>query len=57
VRIALNVTDGASALVRMDIDYLDAAGRLLARMNGYECVIDPALNDAFRRNTIVPASR
>jgi hypothetical protein len=24
---------------------------LLARMTGYECVIDPALNRAFRRNT------
>jgi hypothetical protein len=36
-----------------EIDFLDAEGKLVARIEGYECVIDPALQRAFRRN--VPA--
>ena len=35
-----------------DIDWLDSAGQLVARMSGYQCVVDASLNDAFRRNTL-----
>ena len=48
------VTDHAAAA---DIDFLDSAGDLVARMEGYECVIDPSLSDAFARNQLVPQGR
>ena len=48
------VTDHAAAA---DIDFLDSAGDLVARMEGYECVIDPSLCDAFARNQLVPQGR
>jgi acyl transferase domain-containing protein/acyl carrier protein len=54
--------DGVRALVRVtkhsdlhavaDIDYHDAAGQLVARIEGYECVMDASLQRAFRRRFI-----
>ena len=35
-----------------DIEFLDAQGELVARIEAYECVIDPSLNQAFRRNRL-----
>jgi acyl transferase domain-containing protein/NAD(P)-dependent dehydrogenase (short-subunit alcohol dehydrogenase family)/acyl carrier protein len=47
--------DRASNLhVLAGIEFLDAEGKLIARIEGCECVIDPALRRAFQRN--VPAS-
>jgi hypothetical protein len=34
------------------IEILDKEQKLLARIEGYECVIDASLNDAFKRNTL-----
>jgi NAD(P)-dependent dehydrogenase (short-subunit alcohol dehydrogenase family)/acyl carrier protein len=54
--------DGVRALVRVtkhsdlhavaDIDYHDAAGQLVARIEGYECVMDASLQRAFRRRVV-----
>jgi acyl transferase domain-containing protein/acyl carrier protein len=50
---AVVVIDRASDLHALaDIDYLDGAGKLIARIEGYECVIDPALERAFKRNLV-----
>jgi NAD(P)-dependent dehydrogenase (short-subunit alcohol dehydrogenase family) len=38
-----------------DMDFLDADGRLIARLEGYECVIDATLDRAYRRNALVTA--
>ena len=34
------------------IDILDKQQKLVARIEGYECVIDASLNEAFKRNTL-----
>jgi NAD(P)-dependent dehydrogenase (short-subunit alcohol dehydrogenase family) len=39
-----------------DIDLLDGAGLVVARLEGCESAIDPALQRAFRRNTVVAAA-
>jgi hypothetical protein len=33
-----------------DVEFVGAGGKLVAKMDGYECVIDASLNDAFKRN-------
>jgi acyl transferase domain-containing protein/acyl carrier protein len=38
------VTEGGAVA---DIDYCDTAGAVIARVHGYECVIDPGLERAF----------
>jgi hypothetical protein len=38
-----------------DIDYLDEHGQVIARLEGYECVIDPALRRAFGRQPLASA--
>ena len=35
-----------------DIEFLDADGQPVARIDSYECVIDASLNQAFRRNRL-----
>ncbi len=35
-----------------DIEFLDADEDLVARLEGYQCVIDLSLNQAFRRNQL-----
>jgi acyl transferase domain-containing protein/NAD(P)-dependent dehydrogenase (short-subunit alcohol dehydrogenase family)/acyl carrier protein len=54
-RIAARVTRDNGTYARADIDITDAAdGSLVARLEDYECVIDPTLNQAFRRNHLAP---
>jgi hypothetical protein len=36
-----------------DIEFHDARGEPVARIESYECVIDPSLNQAFRRNRLI----
>jgi hypothetical protein len=38
-----------------DVDFTDAQGRLVARMEGYEVAIDPTLEKAYHRNVIASA--
>jgi hypothetical protein len=57
VRVALRVTRDSGSVARMDIDYLDARGRVVAQMRDYECVLDGGLRSAFRRNTLLPAAQ
>ncbi|MGL5096981.1 MAG: polyketide synthase dehydratase domain-containing protein, partial [Planctomycetia bacterium] len=40
--------------VKAEIEFLDDAGRLVARMEGYEAAVDGALTAAFRQNTVKP---
>jgi hypothetical protein len=35
-----------------DVEFLDDRGQLIARIDGYECVVDASLNQAFRRNRL-----
>jgi NAD(P)-dependent dehydrogenase (short-subunit alcohol dehydrogenase family) len=37
------------ALAAADVDFVDAEGRLIARLEGYECTVEPSLAEAFRR--------
>ena len=46
---------GAGQIVRAAIEFVDPAGTLIARIEEYECVLDAALNAAFRRNQLEPA--
>ncbi len=50
VRVVARVTKDGPSMALADIDFLDADGRTVARIEGYECVIDSSLNAAFRRN-------
>jgi NAD(P)-dependent dehydrogenase (short-subunit alcohol dehydrogenase family) len=50
VRVNVAVERSTSLHALADIDYLDADGKLVARLEGYECVIDPALQRAFAHN-------
>jgi NAD(P)-dependent dehydrogenase (short-subunit alcohol dehydrogenase family) len=49
IRVTAERNHGASA----DIEFLDrTSGKLIARLENYECVIDPSLQKAFRRNQL-----
>ena len=51
-RIVARVTPGTSPVTRADLLFLDRKGRVIASAEGYECVIDPGLRDAFRLNRL-----
>jgi acyl transferase domain-containing protein/NAD(P)-dependent dehydrogenase (short-subunit alcohol dehydrogenase family) len=53
--IACRVESGNSAVVRAQIDFLAGDGKLVARIDGFECVLDKKLNAAFRRNRLAGA--
>ncbi|HMB06183.1 MAG TPA: SDR family NAD(P)-dependent oxidoreductase, partial [Isosphaeraceae bacterium] len=53
VRIAAQVTQAREHRALADIEFLDADGQLVARIEDYECVIDASLNQAFRHNRLV----
>ncbi|GDY18753.1 hypothetical protein LBMAG56_00980 [Verrucomicrobiota bacterium] len=56
VRVVARVTQATPQKATADIEFLDASGGVLARMEGYECVIDPSLSGAFRRNALGDAA-
>jgi len=49
-RVEIRVTESSPHKARADVDFRDAAGVLVARIESYECVIDASLQSAFRRN-------
>jgi hypothetical protein len=56
VRVVAQVTRDSDLHALADIDYLDERGQVVARLEGYECVIDPALKRAFGRQPLTSAS-
>jgi hypothetical protein len=54
VRVAIRVTKDNGQFARADVDYLDADGQVIARVQDYECVIDRQLDQAFRKNQLAP---
>ena len=49
-RVVLNVTKATDLHAVGDLDFLAGDGQVVARMDGCESVLDPALERAFRRN-------
>jgi hypothetical protein len=56
VRVMAHVTRASDLHALADIDYLDEGGQVIARLEGYECVIDPALRRAFSRQSLTSAT-
>jgi acyl transferase domain-containing protein/NAD(P)-dependent dehydrogenase (short-subunit alcohol dehydrogenase family) len=48
VTVALEVTDATGKRMRGDFTFLDGQGDVIARLTGYEAVMDPLLNRAFK---------
>ncbi|MBW2464018.1 MAG: SDR family NAD(P)-dependent oxidoreductase, partial [Deltaproteobacteria bacterium] len=51
-RIEVRVTEHDAHRATADIDWVSPDGELIARMIGYECVIDRSLIEPFRDNTL-----
>jgi acyl transferase domain-containing protein/NAD(P)-dependent dehydrogenase (short-subunit alcohol dehydrogenase family)/acyl carrier protein len=51
-RVIAAVKEAKPQRATADIVLLDAAGQVVARLDNYECVIDPKLNGAFRRKQL-----
>ncbi|MBW2217192.1 MAG: SDR family NAD(P)-dependent oxidoreductase, partial [Deltaproteobacteria bacterium] len=57
-RIVIRVTNNGEHKALADIDFIDPVkGNLVARIEGYECIIDASLNCAFRCNQLPQESR
>ena len=53
VQVVIRVTSEREHGATADMEFLDRqSGKLVARLNGYECVIDPSLQQAFRQNEL-----
>jgi hypothetical protein len=53
-RIHIHATHATDHSATAAIEFLDHAGNLLARMDGYECVMDATLESAFALNQLAP---
>jgi hypothetical protein len=55
--IRINVINQCESKAAADIDFVDpSTGALVARIEGYECVIDASLNESFQRNKLQGAA-
>jgi hypothetical protein len=52
VTVVIRVTRDDAKFARADIDFLAPDGQVVAQMQDYECVMEPALNAAFRKNQL-----
>ena len=58
VQIVIQVIRENEQGATADMEFFDPeTGKLAARLEGYECVIDASLNSAFRRNRLAPQDR
>ncbi|NVN91187.1 MAG: KR domain-containing protein [Desulfuromonadales bacterium] len=58
VQVVIRVTAEREHGATADMEFLDRqTGKLVARLEGYECVIDPSLAHAFQRNKLSQANR
>ena len=56
VNLNISLTSISKHAATATIEVFNKQNKLLARIEGYECVIDALLNDAFKRNTLeIPA--
>ena len=52
VRIVVQVVQATDHAIRCDVEFLDSAHQVVARMEGCESVADPSLAAAFQRNRL-----
>ena len=53
VQVVVRITEERQKSATADMEFLDRhSGKLVARLEGYECVIDPSLKQAFQRNQL-----
>ena len=52
VRIVVQVIQATDHAIRCDVEFLDSANQVVARMEGCESVADPSLAAAFQRNRL-----
>nr|WP_279342374.1 type I polyketide synthase [Geotalea sp. SG265] len=53
VQIVVRVTEERKNSATADMEFHDRhSGKLVARLEGYECIIDPSLKQAFQRNQL-----
>ena len=53
VQVVIRVTAEREQSATADMEFLDRhSGKLVARLEDYECIIDPSLKQAFRRNQL-----
>jgi hypothetical protein len=52
-RVVAQIVKSSENRAVANLEFLDPSGMLVARMENYECVIDPSLNEAFQRNQLV----
>jgi len=51
-RVVVRIDSGQAPVVTATLQFLDRQGKLLALVEGYECVLDQGLGEAFRRNRL-----
>jgi acyl transferase domain-containing protein/NAD(P)-dependent dehydrogenase (short-subunit alcohol dehydrogenase family) len=51
-RVVVRIDSGKAPVVTATLQFLDRQGKLLALVEGYECVLDQGLGEAFRRNRL-----
>jgi acyl transferase domain-containing protein/NAD(P)-dependent dehydrogenase (short-subunit alcohol dehydrogenase family) len=57
VQIVVRVTEERKNSATADMEFHDRhSGKLVARLEGYECIIDPSLKQAFQRNQLPKTS-
>ena len=49
IRIVARILESSTGRARADIDFVDARGGLVARLSGYDCVLDGSLAQAFKQ--------
>ena len=53
VQVVIRITAEREQSATADMEFLDrTTGKLVARLEGYECIIDPSLKKAFQRNQL-----
>jgi acyl transferase domain-containing protein/NAD(P)-dependent dehydrogenase (short-subunit alcohol dehydrogenase family) len=58
VQVVIRITAERGHGANADIEFLDChTGKLVARLEDYECVIDPSLGKAFQRNQLAQGSK
>jgi acyl transferase domain-containing protein/NAD(P)-dependent dehydrogenase (short-subunit alcohol dehydrogenase family) len=56
LRVLAEIRQATDARAVADIELVDQRGELVAQIDSYECIVDPSLSEAFRRNQLIAPS-
>jgi hypothetical protein len=57
IQVRAEITENGAHKIKANIEFLDCSGAMVARLEGYEGIVDAGLQQSFAKNKITTEAR